>query len=75
MFLQILFNLFFDGFGFLGILAISPGDVALFSAVIIGCPRDLLGLIPGFPGKGGFRYFIIFFRNNGVPWSYSLMVY
>ena len=58
-FLQTLFNLFFDGFGFSGTLAISPGDVAFFFVVIIGYPRDLLSLIPGFPGKRGFRRFII----------------
>ena len=57
--LQALFNLFFNGFGFSGTLAIFPGDMALFSAVIIGHPRDLLNLIPGFPGEGGFGRFII----------------
>ena len=33
--------------------------MALFSVVIIGRPRDLLGLIPGFLKEGGFKRFII----------------
>ena len=33
--------------------------MALFSVIVIGCPRDLLNLIPGFPGEGGSGRFII----------------
>ena len=57
--LQAFFNLFFGGFGFPGILTISPGDVAFFSVIIIGRSRDLLRVISGFPGERGSGYFII----------------
>ena len=35
--------------------------MAFFSAIIIGHSQDLLRVISGFPGEGGFRYFIILF--------------
>ena len=46
--------------------------MALFSAIIIGRPQNLFGLIPGFPGEGGFRRF---YHSFGIPWSYPPMAY
>ena len=60
--LQTLFNPPFGGFRFPGTLVISPGDMALFSVIAIGCPRDLFRFILGFLEEGGFKRFIIFFE-------------
>ena len=58
---------FFNGFKFSGTLAVFPGDMAFLFIIIISYPRDLFNLIPGFPGKGDFRRFIIALEITVFP--------
>ena len=50
---------------------ISPGDVAFFSAVVIGHSRDLLRVILGFPGERGSGCFII---PSGITVSLGIIL-